>query len=243
MNKEIIDYYDRESAGYTNKRYPLNTISYTQFIFKRRLILLLDFLEEIKKDLPINARILDIGCADGVAFKAIEDRFPGLFKEMVGIDVSPKMIEQATKQNTNPNANFRLRKEFNDKNFDVVLELGVHPFDLVGELKFVKNNLNSGGLFLYDLVGSGALFTKIKMKDEPFIKDYRTYKNYELEIKKLFVIKGKHAYGLFIPKLWSMPSIARILQPIFDLTFQKITPELFHEMIYLLKNNTSEPKA
>lgn len=235
MDKETINFYDAVSGDYSTHRYTLVTESYSQHIFKKRRDLFLVMLGSIEKNLPKDASILEVGCADGVLFKAVEEKFPGRFSKLVGMDISPKMIEEAKKQNTNPKAVFYLKDQMPTDTYDLVIELGVHPFDLDAELAYASSHLRSRGYFLYDLVSSESLFTKIKLKDKPYIKDYQSYRSYETSLRKYFSIIQASVYGLFVPKLWAVPAIGRNLQPVFDTVFKKIAPELFHEKIYLLQ--------
>jgi SAM-dependent methyltransferase len=238
MIQDTVDFYEKESGHYTAKRYPEITTSYTQYLFKKRLKIFLVFLIKIEKDLPQNATILEIGCADGVLFKAIEEKFPNRFSKLVGTDISPKMIEEARRQNTNTRASFCLRDELRPEKFDLVIELGVHPFDLDGELNYVSGYLNSKGYFFYNLGGLKSLYARFKLKDKPYIKDYKTYSLYEKFLSKYFSIEASQVYSLFIPWLWKIPFVGRSLQPVFDFVFRGITPELFHEKIYLLKKKS-----
>lgn len=235
MNKETIDFYDKESGHYTNKRYPKLIESYTQYVFKRRLDIFLAYLEKIENDLPPNASVLEIGCADGVVFKAIEEKFPNRFLKLIGVDISPKMIVEAQNHNTNKCASFIIRDELKPEKFDLIIELGVHPYSLNSELEYVNSVLNSDGFYFYSGVGRNSIFVNLKLKGQPYLKDYKTYKQYENIFKKQFLLNMNTPYGFFVPKLWSVPLMGRLLQPIFDCLFRKITPELFHEKIYCLK--------
>jgi len=233
--KKQVDYYNARSANYSEVRYPKITLSYTQYIFKKRLEIFLDFLERIEETLPENATILEIGCADGVVFKAIEEKFPGRFVKLVGIDVSPKMISEAKNRNKNLRALFFLRDEFKLKKFDLIIELGIHPYNLDGELNYVNECLNSKGYYFYSAVGRKSVFVGLKLRAEKYLNDYKSYKQYEQIFGKNFILENSEVYGLFIPKLWSVPFLGRLLQPIFDSVFSKIIPERLHEKIYCLR--------
>jgi SAM-dependent methyltransferase len=179
-----------------------------------------------------------VGCADGVLLKALEERFPNQFSKLVGMDISPKMIEEGVKQNTNPRASFYVKSDLPSETFDIVVELGIHPFNIDEELEYASVHLKPHGYFVYDLVSSQSLFAKLKLKGKYYVKDYKTYSEYDPILKKYFSIVRTHVYGLFVPKLWSVPALARIFQPVFDALFAKITPKFFHEKIYLLKKNS-----
>ncbi len=235
MIQDAVEFYDKESGHYTTKRYPKVTLSYTQYVFKKRLEIFLNQLAEIEKNLPRNATVLEIGCADGIVFKAMEQRFPNRFVKMIGIDVSPKMISEAKKTNTNPRANFFLRNDVKSEKFDLIIELGIHPYDINGELEYVNDHLNSNGHYFYSAVGRKSAFVGLKLKREKYLDDYKSYKKYEEIFSKYFSVEKGEVYGLFIPKLWTTPFLGRNLQSIFDLIFKELFPELFHEKIYMLK--------
>lgn len=232
-----ISFYDKESSYYTDKRYATVTESYTQYIFKTRLNIFLSYLEKIEKNLPKEATILEIGCADGVVFKAIEKRFPERFSRFVGMDISPKMIEEAKKQNSNPRSNFCLRDDTPSEQFDIVIELGVHTPNIEEESQYVSNHLKSGGYFFYNYAGSESIYRRTKLKEIAYAKDYRPYKVYESSLRKFFTIKNTKVYGFFVPKLWWAPSIARVIQPMLDWVFRFFVPDLFHEKLYVLIKN------
>lgn len=234
MNNETIDFYDKESSNYSEKRYPPVTVSYTQYLFKKRLEIFLSMLERINEKLPPHATILEIGCADGIVLNAIERKFPGRFSKLVGIDISSKMIEEATRKNTNPRAIYYVRNSEPVERYDIVVELGVHPFDVAGESLYVYNRLNFPGYFFYDSAGANSLFYFFKLRDKDYAKDYKSYEEYEKLLQGLFFIKQANVYGLFIPKLWGVPFLGRLFQQSFDLILKSF-PNLFHEQLYLLE--------
>jgi len=235
MQDETINFYDKESGIYTVKRYPNQIESYTQYIFRRRLNILLSFLKKSEQVIPINSSVFEIGCADGVIFKFLEESFPHRFSKLVGVDISPGMVAEATKQNTNKNASFILRDTAPVERYDMVLEVGVHIYDLEAEIAYIAQFLKPHGYFVYSAAGGSSLYKKIKMRDKEYSKDYLPYSSAEEVIKKYFSIEDSVVYGLFVPKLWQIPALGRFFQPIFDWIFQFIAPELFHEKLYLLK--------
>src|ERR1017187_1298349 len=101
-------FYDKESSVYSSKRYSDKPSSYTQFFFGERLKITLRLLEKCltgRTDLSF----LDIGCADGFVLNEIYKHFPTTFSSIVGIDVSPKMIETASIRYTSEPYFFKLR--------------------------------------------------------------------------------------------------------------------------------------
>lgn len=235
MQEETVNFYDKESGIYTAKRYPNLVESYTQYIFRTRLNIFLSFLKKGQHVIPPNPSVFEIGCADGIVFKSLEESFPHRFPKLVGVDISPGMVAEATKQNTNNNTSFALRDNVPPALYDMVLEIGVHVYDLEAELAYVAQFLKPQGYFVYSAAGAKSLYKKIKMKDKDYSNDYLPYSSGEEVLRKYFSIEDSAVYGLFVPKLWQIPALGRFLQPVVDSIFQFIAPELFHEKLYLLK--------
>lgn len=237
MNKETIEFYDKESAIYSEKRYPKITQSFTQYLFKTRKYFFLKRLGGVLGSMDKNPSVLEIGCADGILLQQMEDRFPDKFEKLVGVDISSKMIWEAVSRNQNPKAKFFLRDNIQEERFDIVIELGVHPFNLSNELEYVRTHLNPGGFFFYSVVGANSLHVRLKMRDKEYTKDYLDYQDYEREFLGHYSILSSDGYGIFIPKVWSLPTIARIIQPIVDKIFSFVMSSWYHEKIYLLRSN------
>jgi hypothetical protein len=88
---------------------------------------------------------------------------------------------------------------------------------------------------VYSSAGKNSLHAKIKLTDKKYAEDYLSYPEYEAIISKYFNVVSSEIYGLFIPKLWVFPRLARKIQPTLEIMFRRILPNLFHEKIYLLK--------
>ncbi len=232
-SEDTINFYDSESSQYTKKRYDGKTESYFQFLFKRRRQILLGFIGSLK---PVDWRLLEIGCADGVLLKKLVQKFPEGFKSLVGIDISPKMIDKAIETTKNPIVTYHLRDEEKDSEskYDLILELGVHVYNLEEEMLFVSKKLPRDRYFIYSAASRNSIHARIKLKDKEYLKDYMSYDGYEKILRKYFRIVSSKPYGLFIPKLWAFPALARIVQPIVDALLRNVIPSLFHEKIYLL---------
>ncbi|CAN5164530.1 hypothetical protein BH11PAT1_BH11PAT1_1500 [soil metagenome] len=232
--QDTVNFYNTESSIYRKKRYPKKITSYVQYLFKRRFIILLSFLENIKNDLPA-ASLLEIGCADGIIIESIEKRFPDLFTKLVGTDISSEMIHQAKINNSNSKMSFYLRDNLPHYQYNIILELGVHVYNLEEEIKYTNSFLKKNSYFIYSAAGKNSFHTKFKLKGNEYAEGYMSYFDTELILRNHFEIKMSIPYGLFVPKLWALPLIGRILQPVFDFIFLRILPEFFHEKIYLLK--------
>ncbi len=233
MDKKGNSFYDLESVVYSKKRYQGVTRSYTQYFFKRRLSLVLRLLGRIGGK---NLKLLDIGCADGIMTISIHEHFPEMFSELVGVDVSSAMIEVARKATSDPQISFFLKSETPNKRFDIALSLGyLSAVIFEDEARFVSDHLKSDGYYICALAGRDSLHRRLKLGNVPYLSDFRAYSEYDKMLRTHFLIVKEIPYGLFVPKLWSMPFLARILQPVFEVFFAHIAPNLFHEKIYLLK--------
>jgi SAM-dependent methyltransferase len=230
-------FYDSESDQYSKKRYEGLLSTYTQFLFRKRLEIFLGMFKQIAGQRKVS--LLDIGCADGIVINRIQRAFPQSTHKVVGIDISPQMIAQARESIKDPRASFYLRNEAPQEMYGVILELGVHVENLEDEIQYVKNHLVNGGYFIYSVAGRDSLHARIKLQNAAYVKDYRSYADAERILSEHFEIVDSQAYGFFIPKLWSIPPLARVLQPIIDSILRGITPSLFHEKIYLLRDKRS----
>lgn len=231
-------YYNDESVQYSKKRYPEHATNFTHFLFKKRLELLLRLLKDINPNIS-NGSFLEIGCADGVVAFEILKTHP-MLASFLGVDVSEGMINVAKTQNTFIHAQFSLRddEELKKKHFDVVLEVGVlNLTDFGVDLSLSKQILGNDGYYICSLASSTSLSAKWKPENISAYKHLLTYDAYEKEITQYFEIHKAIPYGLFIPHLWKIPLIARVIQPTVEFFIRFFAPDLFHEKIYLLRKN------
>lgn len=234
--KETIKFYDGESTYYTLKRYEIPMIDFTQFYFRKRLAIVLKYIREAtneKKGLDL----LEVGCADGIVIRKIEKEFPRVFKKLVGTDISSGMIVEAKKRNASASASFFLRGEENQEDrYDIVLEVGFLTTPILeNELLFVANALKKDGYFICSLSLKDSLRMKLKSKDDSYVNTHYGPVEYEKLLNRHFTIMKKEAYGIFIPYLWKAPSIARVLQPFFEMVLKPFFSSFFHENIYLVQ--------
>lgn len=233
--KKDAKFYDKESSVYSKKRYPFVDTDYLHFFFKKRLRILLSYLDFIsEKRTGIN--LLEIGCADGVVLRAISKHSKS-FSEMLGIDISPKMIEVAKSETFDKNILFAVKGEKELSFYDVILEVGVlNMNDFGDEFSFVKKHLRKGGYYICS-VASGTSFRALfkSGKEEDKFHHFLRFEEYDRKIKKNFIIIKSSHYGLFIPLIWKFPIFARIIQPILENLFKLVAKRFFHEKIYLLK--------
>jgi glycosyltransferase involved in cell wall biosynthesis/ubiquinone/menaquinone biosynthesis C-methylase UbiE len=226
------EFYDNESEDYSKKRYPAKITSFIHFFFKKRLLILLDYIKEIRK---VNDTLLEIGCADGIILSRIAEQ-KLISGKMMGIDISGKMIDTAKRNIHEKNISFYIRGEEPDLEADIIVEIGVLNFtDFDEDLAYVSKHVKPGGYYIASVSASSSLQNKVKPEGVSSYLHLCSYKNYEDKWKKDFEIIKVKPYGLFIPFLWRFPRLAKIKQPIAENIFCKITPNLFHEKIYLLK--------
>lgn len=235
--KKDTNFYDKESRGYSKKRYPDVDTEYLHFFFKKRLGTLLSYIDFISKD-KTGMNLLEIGCADGVVMEAISSHSKS-FSSLLGIDVSPKMIEVAKYEVQGSNVSFSLREGKAFGLYDVIVEVGVlNMVDLAEELIFVKKHLKNGGYYICSIASGSSLRARIKSRrGEDGFSHFRRFEEYDFELKGNFKVLKSMYYGLFVPLLWKVPFVARITQPFFEDLFQCFAKSLFHEKIYLLRND------
>lgn len=235
------NFYDKESSNYSAKRYREVPLSYTQYFFGRRLEVVMELIDKVVSADRTNSRsfqpsLLEVGCADGVVLKKISETLQGKFISMVGIDISPKMIETARMNVKVPWVSFMERKDFRVGDpYGVVLEVGVANYaDVHEELDFAAANLPVGGFYILSLAGRGSMWSFRQMGQTGF-KNFLRYREYEKLIREKFEVVEVRPVGLFTPLIWKWPSFARTFQPFKEKVNAKIVPNLFHEKVYLLR--------
>ena len=228
-------YYDKESSQYSGKRYPAHPLTYVQSFYLRRLQLLSSLVGKTMRGAGL--RLIEIGCADGVVTRALYDRFSDVFSDVAGVDISPKMIEEAKAQAGERNISFGLRDTYTFiGKYDLVVEVGVINYaDEEEELRFARRIVGDGGFYLCSIAGTSSLWHRLKPREDKGFNNFRSYAEYEAEIREHFTILTSLPVGLFIPHIWKVPMLARIIQPLVESLLAPLLPNLFHEKLYLLK--------
>lgn len=144
--------------------------------------------------LPVNARVLELGCGPGNVVKYLLSLRPDL--EMVGIDLAPGMIEEARKQN--PGVRFELMdiREVSriEHRFDAVIAAFCLPYmayeDVPGLFENVSRLISAGGL-VYVSFMEGAK-ERSGFEKTSFTGEAELYINYysSLEIEELMRRNG-----------------------------------------------------
>ena len=235
MLKDTV-FYNKESGVYSLKRYPSTSTEFSHFLFKDRLRLTLRLLTPLVAKVD-GATLLEIGCADGVVISAIYKTFPSL-RVLVGEDVSPKMIEVARNNHRADHINFRLRDDSlnQTKKYDFIIEIGVMNYtDINKDLLNIKNKLSASGYAILSIVGKDSISNRLKPGEKGFA-NLMPYAQYRDLIKDKFEIIDMVSVGLFVPHLWKVPVLARLVQPVIDFLFRRVWPDLFHEQLYLVRN-------
>lgn len=134
-------------------RWFLGTDIWREYVLEAALDDLLDLLAA--RD-PRNARMLDLGCGEGVAFIPIAERFQPL--EIVGIDIDPILTTKAKHESPPPGTTGHaevvqgtaLRLPFADSSFDLVLchQLLHHVSAQKQVLNECRRVLSRGGMLL-----------------------------------------------------------------------------------------------
>ncbi len=229
-------FYDSASSEYSKQRYNVHPQSFIHFFFQTRLRNIITLIKRNCSDRQDQLLIED-GCADGVVAQTVMNIYKESFSQGIGLDISPKMIEQARILNKNPRITFNIKKELGEQmKADVFLAVGfVSPGIFDDEFRFIRNHIKDDGLIIVSLASRNSPYAKLKLKDKEVTNDYWTFRQYEEFLKKDFEIVDSIPYGLFIPKLWAIPFIAMILQPLLEYILN-LFPVLFHETLYVLKH-------
>lgn len=227
------NFYNTESAAYSAKRYPKLATTFTQFFFKERLRVTLALLQQC---LPAEPAVstLEIGCADGVVARALWQQFGSKLLPFEAIDLSPQMIDIAKKNNADTPIQFAVRSGVAlPKTYDCIVEVGVLNYlALAPELDAVQAALSSRGVYICSISGESSLQTTLK-GGEGYMH-LESYATYEEEFAKRFTVAYVAPVGLFVPWLWKVPAMARILQQVIESIVLFILPKLAHEKIYVL---------
>lgn len=233
------DYYDAESSRYSSKRYPRVPQSYLQAFFLRRLHMVKVIIrDELHGD---GLRLIEIGCADGVVTYALADSFGKTFSDIEAVDISPKMIAEAEANKGDRKIVFGLRQDFPFReHYDLVVEVGVINYaDENEEFRFARTLIGAEGSYLCSVAGSDSLKNRLKRDEAKGFNNFLTYAEYEAKIREHFSIVRAMPVGIFIPHIWKLPALARIIQPIAEAVMAPLFPNLFHEKVYLLRSRTA----
>ncbi|MEN9913148.1 MAG: Methyltransferase domain [Candidatus Parcubacteria bacterium] len=228
------DFYNKESAIYSAKRYPERATDYVQSFFKRRLAITCALLKK-----EIHARkglqLLEIGCADGVVMKEVSKVMGESFASMTGIDTAAEMIVAARKLNQGENMSFFVRgEESRDARYDVIIEIGVANYaDFDEELAYISEHLKADGICIFSIAGRGSL--NERFDDKSGYKNFLTYQEYESKMCEVFKIEKIAPVGFRLPLIWRVPFAARIIQSVVETCFAPLASGLYHEKVYVLK--------
>lgn len=227
-------FYDRESSVYSEKRYPEKAKTYTQFFFKKRLEIAIG---EIARSVGSrsNLSLLEIGCADGVVIFEVKKKLGRSFSRLLGIDIAPKMIEEARNKNRDASTRFEVRGKEIATVHDVVIEIGVINYaSLDEEIRYVERSMGNDAIAIISLAGTGSLLDKTR-KVEMGFRNFLSYGEYEERLDASFVRLKTIPVGLALPIIWRVPALARPFQALMEVLLRPIVPNAFHEKVYVLK--------
>jgi len=229
-------YYDEESAVYSKKRYPVVVGNYIQFLFTRRKDIVLSLVGKVIEKTTAPRAIVEIGCADGVLLRAIEEKYPSAFSHMLGVDISHAMIDTAKQIETHPTIEYAYRENAPIENSATcVLEIGVGALvlELEDELDRAAAQLAPGGYFICTFGGRHSLAALLgnTAAQRSVLHPYRVS---ERAARKRFRLLESNSCGFFVPVLWRFPRMARVVQPILEYVGMVI-PVLAHERVYLFQ--------
>jgi len=137
---------------------------YADFVPKLGLPLV-SLLEDIK-----GKKVLDVGCGDDtLTLELIKGG-----ADVVGIDLSPEMVEASKLKGINANVGTVLDLPFNNE-FDAVFSNavlhGVH--DAEKALENIANSLKNGGIFVAEFGGKGNIQSAIQAIKQVFEENYK----------------------------------------------------------------------
>jgi SAM-dependent methyltransferase len=226
-------FYNAESERYSRKRYPKRAVDYVQAFYLRRLAIVIALVRPLVRAGRLS--VLEIGCADGIVLRRLLASMPGSFSSLAGVDSAPRMIDAARELSAGLPIDFSVR-ECTLVPRDLVLEVGVLNYvpNLKEELAALSGAIAPGGHAIISVAGTGSLWQRLKREGGGFAH-FRPYGDYEATIRAQFSILACQPVGLFIPHLWKVPAIARLVQPACETIFAPFLPEFFHERIYLLR--------
>lgn len=234
--KRTDEYYDEEARVYSEKRYPERIVSYPQFLFTHRRELVLNFLHRVIEGTDTPRSLFEMGCADGILLRSISARYPGAFSAMLGADISAPMIDAARARTTDSTIQYAMRDSVpRSGSYTCVMEIGVAAIilDTRNELAMLAGQLAPGGYALCILRGHDSIVFLLGRgtSDRSLFK---SYKEYEQMVQEFFTIVDSRACGIYMPLLWKIPTLARLVQPLAEI-FGRIFPSLAHERLYLLR--------
>lgn len=236
MNKRGDNYYDEEADKYSQKRYPSVVQNYVQFLFTRRRDIVLECIQRVIANTSAPRSLFEMGCADGVLLRAIAEKYPNAFTTLVGSDVSEAMLSTARGLTQDPRISYAPRESLpQNGSYTCVVEIGVGALvlDTQGELEILARQLAPGGYLICSIAGRNS-FAAMRGNTAANRTVLNTYEMYEVYMRKNFTIKTVRSCGIYIPLLWRVPFIGRLLQPIFEL-IGYLLPERAHERVYVLK--------
>lgn len=226
------NFYNAESLKYSSKRYPDKANTFTQFFFKERLRITLSVLQQLLNGRR-NVSLLEIGCADGIIIRRVWETFSNYFGRIEATDVAEEMITQATQKNTHTPIHFFRRETQLPGNNDIILEIGVlNLISVQDECKAVAEALHHFGYFICSLSGASSLQHRLKGQDR--LAHLESYQVYERILGEHFNLLRSEPIGFFIPWLWKIPQLGRVLQPFVEWVGKHIAPNLAHEKLYVL---------
>lgn len=229
------EFYDLISDHYARDRYLSGVTTFVQFSYVRRLKFVMVFVRAALSQ-AMKARVLDVGTADGYVLRRIYDNNKDSIALMVGNDISSKMLEEARRQSVGYPVTYILRDEGLVGKFDLLMEIGVHIPNLTCEVAWISEQLQPSGYAVITVVNKSSWYSRLKLRNKSYLRDYQTFKTYERILSGTFDILQSRSIGIFIPKLWLLPvSVARPIQTVLEWVSERLIPNMMHERIYLLR--------
>jgi ubiquinone/menaquinone biosynthesis C-methylase UbiE len=221
----VKEYFDSDSIKYVNTRYPEKANNCSQQSYLTRKSYVLEMIDMAARD---DTTILDIGCGPGIYTADLLDR--GF--DVYGIDISPNMIELATKSienhqnkvNAQLNVGVPTELKFADNFFDIIICIGVISYiaDIDQALKEIDRVLKPGGTVIFQGSNKYSPFEiehavrKAILKNLPeFIfkeKNEIPFKMHSYDLGKFVTLTKKHEWSLLDSKYYDffVPVLAKL---------------------------------
>lgn len=161
----------------------------TEYVKKTEKCDMANLYHEFEKVIPSKCKILDLGCGSG----RDSAYFSSIGNDVVSIDASSVMCEQAKKRTQNPVIQLRIEEIDYTEEFDAI-------WACASLLHISRNKIKSVILKLYNaLKKNGILYASWKLGNEDVVYADRLFSNYdEPELRSLFTEEN----GFRVQKIW-----------------------------------------
>lgn len=186
---------------------------------------MLDKLElDILRPFAADKDVLEVGCGTGLIMRGLQDTA----KSMVGLDISPGMLEEAKKRGFNVVEGNAESLPFDDEQFDLVYSYKVlaHVPDIRKAMKEMYRVLRPGGYVVAEFynalsirhlaktLGKPGKISVSRTEDEMYTR-WDTPRQVQEYIPHGMKFKGWRGVRVFTPaaKVYNLPGVSKVLGP------------------------------